>query len=308
MVDPRVVKLLMAALAAVALLGVGCGRPAAGAPDVSRVGFDGSGDAPPTAPLLKYELPATATPWPTFTPVPAETAPPENAGLGGSGGGNGDVDGEIESVAEFAAAAPTVVPRDLPEANRVVKVAPFATVTPTPALPEISRATPRPTREGGSEESVGENAAEGILDYGQLPGGVAVFDRQVLFASDVPEVLPSVREGDFSQLGSSLKSVSARTRFLFWAVRWEPEALEEGEGSTDFEFRGWARLTGYLSRGETRFVYDGKVQTVRDEHPYVVVGWGTPDGQFWKPGRHRLEFLDDLTEEVIVEWEFTVYR
>lgn len=291
--------LALAALAA-------CGPPAAGAPDPGLVGVQRVGGAPPVAPLLQYELPATATPWPTFTPVPTETPVP-----GGDAGGLGNGVGIEEQTAEdeeFALLAPTVAPVALPEVRRVVKVAPFATVTPVPALPEVSRATPRPTREGGSEESGDDSSAEGILDYGRLPGGVAEFDRQVLFASDAPAVLPAVQEGDFSQLGSSLKSVSARTRFLFWAIRWEPEMVEEGEGSTDFEFRGWARLTGYLSRGETRFVYDGKVQTVRDEHPYVVVGWGTSDGQFWKPGRHRLEFLDDATEEVIVEWEFMVYR
>ena len=288
------------------LLLAGCGQPAAGARDPGLVGVGRVGAPPPTAPLLRYELPATATPWPTFTPAPTATSVPA-----GDVGGNGNgIEPEWVTAGDgdFAVLAPTVVPAALPEVRRVVKVAPFATVTPTPALPEVSRATPRPTREGGNGSSGDADVAAQILDYGQLPGGVAVFDRQVLFASDTPEVLPSVREGDFSQLGSSLKSVSARTRFLFWAVRWEPEALEEGEGSTDFEFRGWARLTGFLSRGETRFVYDGKVQTVRDEHPYVVVGWGTPDGQFWKPGRHRLEFLDDATEEVIVEWEFTVYR
>lgn len=303
-VSAGLLLLLWAVLAGGCQLSAGARQ---GALEAGRSGIEGWPE--PTAALLKYELPATATPWPTFTPVPTAVV------LAASGaGGELDVDrpGSDAAVA-LALVAPTATPSALPEVKQIDRVSPVATVTPAPPAPEVVMSPPRSVRQGDSQGpdeddggAVDEAAVDpaAILDYGKLPGLPVHFKEQKLFVNQTAGVLPAIRDGDFSALGEALSVVPTRARFVFWAARWESE-LEEGES---FEFKGWLRLTSYFPNGWARFVHDGPVQTLHDGQTYLVSGWGRDDGQFWQPGRHTVEFLDDATEEVIVDWEFTVYR
>lgn len=195
-----------------------------------------------------------------------------------------------------------------PEVQRIERVRPGEVAQPAEELPEIRRGTPQPAAESGGGESLEvEEVVEdedSINVYGKLPGLPVYFQRQKLFISDTAELLPSVMDGDFSAVGPALKKVSSRARFVFWAAEWAPE-LAEGES---FEYRGWVRLTGFLPDGRLRFVYPGDDQILNNHQTYLVTGWGQASGFFWQPGRYKVEFLSSETEEVIVEWEFDVYR
>ena len=163
------------------------------------------------------------------------------------------------------------------------------------------RLNPVGRRLEGEEVIVDEDS---INVYGKLPGLPVYFQRQKLFISDTAELLPSVMDGDFSSIGPALKKVPSRARFVFWAAEWVLE-LAEGES---FEYWGWMRLTGFLPDGRLRFVYPGYDQVLNDLQTYLVTGWGQASGFFRQPGRYKVEFLSSETEEVVVEWEFDVYR
>ena len=276
------------------LLGCSGSSGKAGGPAAAPAERVSAGIPPGLQPKPEYVYPLTATPRPTFTPVPTatDTPRPEDWGLGPT------------------ARPPTATPfpmapiNPLPEVAAVFKVSPVATFTPTPPLPDIKRATPRPTRPGGTPGPLDpEEEALRLAEYGRLPGLEVYLERQVLFGGSGPDLPTAIAEGDFGELKSAARRLPSRMRYVFWGVRWraQPRDLE-------FRFEGWVRIRGYHPDGRERFVQDIEVAPLQRIQPHLIVGLGHPSAQIWRPGRYIFEFLDLETEEVVVDWEFEVYR
>ena len=295
---------LLTAAVACWLLALGC---AGGAAENAGVDYrelmarEAVGKPEGLPPKPEFPLPATATPWPTFTPLPPATAVPEPEGAGLSESENGEIGAETGPV--LPTPLPTAAPAPLPEVAAVFRVSPVATVMPVPALPTVRRATPRPTRPAGELGTPDpEQEALRLAEYGRLPGLEVYLERQVLFPGSGPDLPQAIIDGDFSELGPSARRVPRRTRFVFWGVRWQPQPAD-----LEFSFAGWVRFRGYHPDGRERFVQDLEVQEISQFQPYLVVGMGRTDAQVWLPGRYVAEFLDLATEEVVVDWEFEVY-
>ena len=264
--------------------------PGAGVPE-ARIP---AGVPPGLQPKPQYAAVQTATPRPTFTPVPTATETPRPAdwGLGPT------------------VRPPTATPfpleplNPLPEVAAVFKVSPVATFTPTPPLPEIKRATPRPTKAGGTPGPLDpEEEALRLAQYGRLPGLEVYLERQVLFGGSGPDLPAAIVAGDFGELKSAARRIPSRMRFVSWGVRWRSQPAD-----LEFHFEGWVRLRGYHPDGRERFVQDVAVAPLQRIQPHLIVTVGHASAQIWRPGRYVFEFLDLETEEVVVDWEFEVYR
>ena len=282
---------LFAVLFLVACSGGPAVPPAVGAPPVQRVEAD----------LFSYDLPVTATPWPTFTPVPT---PP-----GGSPQDDGVAAPTPTAIQPVRTPGPTVTPVVGPVLISRIPVATFVP-TPTPAVAPSLPPTSVPTVSATSTASVlgsGEPTPTSVPRYGQLPGLEVYFEEHRFFVSQRVELDP-VYAGTCEGL-PLLERVPWDAPFLYWAlcfdasgmagesfeyspiVRWS--YVGRGVDSEGDLVRGWKRLTQYVHSPPL----SGPVA-------YMLTGLG--DTTF-SPGQWRIELMTEDGEEVIHSWYFEVY-
>ena len=239
----------------------------------------------PTAVRLPYVPPPSATPWPTFTPVPTPTPRPVST----------------RAVVFF----PTSTPVPLAPLPPV----PAATPTPVPEPSPSPSPSPLPTRgpvpPGAVEISSGvvqdfpPGPEPSPTPYGQIPGEEVYFVEQSLFPMQRTQMPEFLETGDHTQWPRPVRVVSRDTRYVMWAL-----AFDTGRVPPDFELEGFVRWTDVSPGYEPLIMLESPRRVTRAERVvYAGLGRGTPG--FWKPGRYRVEFLDDEFESV-VSWDFEV--
>ncbi len=256
--------------------GVGPGSPV-DSPGVSSV----------RSPGVPYARPATATPWPTFTPAPpppSPTAPPT--------------------------ATPAVVlvveaPRAVPSGS----VFPTPTGAPGAAVPALGSAVSgggasaaAPDGDSFSPTPVPSSTpvpSPTPVPYGKVPGEEVYFHQQSFFPLQVSRLPEHLRSGNPDVWPRSVKVVSSETRYVVWAV-----AFDVSSAPDDFVLEGFIRWTDVTPGVDPLIMLESPKRVSKVERLfYTGLGRGTPG--FWKRGVYRVEFMDDEFESFL-SWEFEV--
>ena len=246
---------------------VGCGRSGNGS--VESVVLEKSGDVLEGKSGSLYLLPPTATPWPTFTPMPTVPA------------------------AAVATLVPTMVPTVTPELPRVIEV----------VLGEDGGGV---DLGNGAEEIVAPVSVTVVpspTPYGKIWSADVFFKCQSLFVSQVGAV-PDSLKGDDLTCGDlpAIQEVFSRTSpFLNWAV-----IFDLSDAPADFVMRGEIRWWDLNHPTQDVLMIHGNVEIVAHGLGfYFYEGMGRSGGGFWRPGKYRVELVDDRFERV-VSWDFLV--
>ena len=228
-----------------------------------------------------YAMSPTATAYPTFTPVPT----------------------------------PTLTPTPVPTAT------PAPTSTPEPPRVETPLATPEALLEGTGATAVpgattvvdapsatpgGEEGSGALVEptpvpevYGQLYNAPVRLLAQSLMALQRADLPAYLKQGEWRRLPESAQVVSQRTPYVFWYVM-----FDVSEAPRDFRMDGWVRWLSYLGDLPPLVMHETSVR-LSNREPLFYVGLGTDAGGLWRPGKYRMQFLDDRFDPV-VEWDFEV--
>ena len=270
---------LMALLAGCGSSGPAAGEaPAGGAPVGSSEGgppLAGAPAEPVGPPAVLYGLSPTATAYPTFTPMPTATLTP--------------------TPRPTLTPAPTATPE--PPRVEVPPATPEGGLaTPeAPAVPEDGETTPAAAGDGDAVDLPG-----GVpLDYGQLYNAPVRLLAQSLLPLQRPDVPDYLKRGEWQRLPESAQVVSQRTPYLAWYV-----VFDMSEAPMDFLMEGWVRWISFYPGLEPLVVHETGVRLAYNESLFYV-GLGHEDGGRWRPGKYRVEFLDDRFDSV-VDWDFEV--
>ena len=310
---------LLAVLAVLALLAVGCGGPAGGGVDLAGA-LGVSGPA----------LPATSTPWPTFTPVPPL------AGLGAVAAPSPDV---VVGPTPVGYATPAVVflPTVVPTVIPTVTPRPTSTPVPAPEAPVVAGGEPPavlaqvgplsvvsdvvsasldeapgagaevPAADAVGADAPGGGSAGATAGAGPVQvlqplyrGGVG-FERHVLFPMQVETLPDYLLNGEIDRLPITLSEVPSNTPFIFWFVGFDFAAAER-EFEMDVSLRWFSLGSG---RGEQPLLMHSTGFNLTAVEPYFYSGLGAPLAGSWPLGQYLVEILDDQGD-LISSWYFDV--
>ena len=228
-----------------------------------------------------YTPPATATPWPTFTPVP----PP----------------------------SPTVLPTATPVSVLLVeapRAVPSGPVSPPPTgAQEAAVPVPAAVSGGGPSAAAPDGSfssstpvpspSPSPVPYGKVPGEEVYFYQQSFFPLQVSRLPERLRSGNPDVWPRTVKVVSAGTRYVVWAV-----AFDVSSAPDDFVLEGFVRWTDVTPGLDPLIMLESPKRISKVERLfYTGLGRGTPG--FWKRGSYRVEFMDDEFESFL-SWEFEV--
>ena len=280
--------LLVGGVIAGLLLGlVGCGGGSPAAPELNS-----GAPAAPSGPVF-VPLPATATPWPTFTPVAtAVSVPVERAVAADAGpvefGEAVEEPVEVEFLATFTPApAPTSTP--LPRATLAPTVAAVVPVGIQGSAYDSETVATVAAPAGGP----------GPTPYGKVPGAEVYFDRQSFFVLQLAELPPQLLEDDFALLPGAMDVVPASAPFLVWFVVYDLSRVGK-----DFEAELTVRWIDLKFPERPLVMFRSPVRLAWHQ-PLFWNGLGEFGGGFWRPGHYRVELIDRVGR-ILIDWEFRV--
>ena len=244
---------------------------------------------------------STATPWPTFTPMPVPTDATSGVLIQDSvPGGTGEAPSGV-LVTGVGTPEPEVVVLPSPTPGRVA----LSTVTPVPAAPGVT-VYPTVVTAGATQVIVpGTTPGPGPTPYGRLvpPGddgvGEVRFAHQTLFALQRPEIPLAFRTGIIEDLPGSASFVSQTSRFVIWVV-----VFDVSDAVPGWSMDGYVRWYN-VNRGFDPLLMMERDVSVTHEAFMFFEGLGTELPGFWRPGQYKVQYLNEDYEEV-VSWEFDV--
>ncbi len=277
---------LLAALAVLSVPAAGCGsgNPTSAEAPLSLAELN----SPEHTPVVTVIRPPTATPWPTFTPVPAATSTAVPAVA---------VDAAATATAAAVDAAPVFAEPAPAEADvywGIGTVGPPDVGVNGNANPDAAMAGPDVAVE------VEADLVPTPTPYGMLYRGGVKFVRQSLFPVQ-EDIQPTfILERNWDDMPGSYDFVLSGTHHVYWVV-----IFDVGEAPPDFEFPGVVRWVD-ITPGFQQLVMHQTPVLISREQFFFLAGVGDEFGQVWsRPGRYRVEFLDDRNY-LVLDWEFEV--
>ncbi len=280
--------LVLLVIVVVAVLACGPSRPVGVYPVVQQ---------PSPVPLFDFFLPITATPWPTFTPVPPVSPSPYSS--------SGVPPTPIPAVRPVA---PTVTPvagprtvLDVQLPTTVPTLTPVPTATPVLDLVESVVLEPVDTPVSATSSPT----AAPLPRYGKLPGLEVYFEDHRFFVAQSDRLDP-VYAGTCEGL-PLLDRVPRDAPFLFWAICFDATGMDGQEFEYSpvvrWSYVGQEFVDGQLITGWKLFSTNVH-RSITGPVAWMLTGIGD---HLWSPGEWRIELLDEDGEEVIHSWYFEVF-